>query len=250
MGANALLFSIGDLEVVLEFSLGLSVAVVDVAYDDSMLEQGDAGADVDGVLQVVARYEDGGAGLLVVLREEVLDGTLAAGVEEVEGLVEDKHLRAKEHGGHDAHLLLIAGTESADELLLSCKLVCHEMLVLRKELLQLLVARIGEAGNELEVLVGGQVVDEETLVYESTCPILPSFCFGHVDVNFSVFHVNCSRVCLDKVEDETEERAFACTIVTNKSKQFTAVDGEFWYVDGNLFAECLLEVFNNNIHIN
>ena len=108
VGANALLFSIGDLEVVLEFSLGLSVAVVDVAYDDSMLEQGDAGADVDGVLQVVARYEDGGAGLLVVLREEVLDGTLAAGVEEVEGLVEDEHLWAQEHGSDDTHLLFVA----------------------------------------------------------------------------------------------------------------------------------------------
>ena len=108
VGANALLFSIGDLEVVLEFSLGLSVAVVDVAYDDSMLEQGDAGADVDGVLQVVARYEDGGAGLLVVLREEVLDGTLAAGVEEVEGLVEDEHLWAQEHGSDDTYLLFVA----------------------------------------------------------------------------------------------------------------------------------------------
>ena len=37
-----------------------------------VFQQGDAGGDVDGVLQVVAADEDGGSRLLVVLGEHVL----------------------------------------------------------------------------------------------------------------------------------------------------------------------------------
>lgn len=37
VGANALLLSVGDLEVVLELGLGLSFTIVDVADDDAVL---------------------------------------------------------------------------------------------------------------------------------------------------------------------------------------------------------------------
>jgi len=53
-----------------------------------------------------------------------------------------------------------------------------------KELLQLLVAGVGQAGNELEVFVGRQIVDEEAFIDESSRPVLPILRRGNVNVNF------------------------------------------------------------------
>ena len=60
--------------------------VVDVVYDFAMLEQDNAFADVDGVLQIVAADENCGTSLLVVFLQQVLDGILATWIEEIEGL--------------------------------------------------------------------------------------------------------------------------------------------------------------------
>ena len=252
VGANALLLSVGDLEVVLEFGLGLSVAVVDVAYDDSMLEQGDAGADVDGVLQVVARDEYGGAGLLVVLREEVLDGALAAGVEEVEGLVEDEHLWAQEHGCDDTYLLLVAGAQVADEFLLSDYLVCHEVAEAVEEGLQVVGGDSADACYELEVFVGGEVVDEEGFVDVCTCPVFPLLGFSHVHVDVGLLevacHVHVTVVGFYQVEDESEEGALASSVVAHKSQHLTAVDGVAVDVDGDFLAKTFLQVIDLYLH--
>ena len=249
------------------------LAIVDVVDDLTVLEQDDALADIDGMLQVVTAHEDGCARLLVVLLQQMLDGILAAGVEEVERLVEDEHFGPQQHGRHDAHLLLVARAERADELLLSGQLVGHEVLILCKKRLQLLVARVCEAGDELEVLVGRKVVDKEAFVNECARPILPDFSLSHVDKTrgkgqgargkrivgagrilmllapCSLPHVYRSRVGLDEVEDEAEERTLAGTIVAYQSQQLAAVDGQFGYINGNLLAECLLEVFYNDVHI-
>ena len=78
-------------EVVLQFCLGTAIGVGQVADDLSFLQQGDAGGDVDGVLQVMRGDEDGGARLVVVLCQEVLQDVLRRRVEEVERFVEDNY---------------------------------------------------------------------------------------------------------------------------------------------------------------
>ena len=80
------------LEVVLEFSLSLPVAIVDVADDDAVLEQCNTWAYIHGVLQVVATDKDGCPSLLIIFFQQVLDGALAAGIEEIKRLVEDDNL--------------------------------------------------------------------------------------------------------------------------------------------------------------
>ena len=78
-----------DAEVLFEFGLGAACLVLKVFHDVAFLEEGDAGGDVDGVLQVVTRDEDGGTSGVVILFEQPLDDDLRRGVEEVERLVEN-----------------------------------------------------------------------------------------------------------------------------------------------------------------
>ena len=90
-------------EVILQLLLGRASGVVDVAQDDAVLQQDDAGADVHRVVQVVAGDEDGGAVLLIILLQQVLDDGLAGRVEEVERLVQDEQARVVNHSGDDAY---------------------------------------------------------------------------------------------------------------------------------------------------
>ena len=75
--------------------------------------------DVYRMLQVMTGDNDGGTRLLVVLCEQVFHGTLAAGVEEVERLVQNQKLWLQKHSCHDAYLLLVACREIPDEFLLT-----------------------------------------------------------------------------------------------------------------------------------
>ena len=118
------------LKVVLKNGLSLLLLVVDVVNHFTMFQKHDARTDIDGMLEVVTADENRGASLFVVLLQQMLDGILTAGVEEVEGLVKNEHLRTKQHGCHDANLLFVAGTERTDKLLLACQLVGHEVLKL------------------------------------------------------------------------------------------------------------------------
>ena len=67
-----------------------------------MFHQGDARADIHRMVQVVARYEDGGTGLLVVLFQQMLDDGLRTWVKEIEWFVENQDLRLVEEGRDDA----------------------------------------------------------------------------------------------------------------------------------------------------
>ena len=106
-------------EILLQFCRGAALSVGQVADDDTMLQQGNAGRDVYRMLQVVAGDEDGGTRLLLVVGKQVLEDQLRGGVEEVERLIEDDGLRTAEEGRDDTYLLLVTCGEVADELLLS-----------------------------------------------------------------------------------------------------------------------------------
>ena len=165
--------SILQFKVVLQFCRSLSVGILYVADNHAMFQQGNARTDVHGVLKVVTGDEDGGSGLPVVILQEVLYGILAGRVEEVEGFVQDEHLGLQEHGAHYAHLLLVAGRVVADEFLLPCHFACHEVPELLEEGIHILLLAAGDAPQELEILVGCKVVDQEGFVHEGPRPVLP-----------------------------------------------------------------------------
>ena len=224
-----------------------------------MLQEGYAGTDVHGVLEVVAGDEDGSTSLLVVLLQEALNGTLAGGVEEVEGLVQDEHLGLQEHGTNDAHLLLVAGREVADEFLLSCHLARHELLKVLQEGVHLLLLAAGDATDELEVLVGREIVNQEGLVHEGTCPVLPvlRMCHIHTALGNALallllrgVHEHTATVGLDKVQHQAEERALASTVVANETQHLTVLDLITFYIHGNLLAKGFLQVFYLYLHSN
>ena len=62
-----------DVEVGFEFFFGGIVHVLDVADDDAVLQQGDAAADIDGVVEVVAGDDDGGVVFLAILLQQLLE---------------------------------------------------------------------------------------------------------------------------------------------------------------------------------
>ncbi len=79
-------------EIFLKLGGGTAFGIGQVADDLAMLQQGDAGGDVDSMLQVMAGDDDGSASLTGIVGDEVLQHQLTGGVEEVEGLVEDDRL--------------------------------------------------------------------------------------------------------------------------------------------------------------
>ena len=64
------------IKVIFQFFFGRAIAIVDVTDDVTMLHQGYSWADIYRMVQVMARYEDGGTSLLVVLLQQVLDDGL------------------------------------------------------------------------------------------------------------------------------------------------------------------------------
>ena len=172
-------------EVFLQFLGGAAFAVGQVADDDAMLQKGDARRDVDGVLQVMAGDEDGGSRLAVIIGENVLQDILRRGIEEVEGLVEDDRLGVAEEGGDDADLHLVTCREVADELLLAEDLVVGETLEVLEALVNFLLADAGDLAEEGEILLGGEEVDEESIIDIGAHIVFPSLTFCRVDVRES-----------------------------------------------------------------
>ena len=230
------------LEVLLQLLAGAAVAVGQVADDAAFLQQGDAGGDVDGVLQVVGGDEDGGARLAVVLGEHVLQDVLRRGVEEVEGLVEDDQLRTVEEGGDDAHLLLVTGREVADELLVAEDLSGSEALEVLQALVNGFLCHVVDLAQEGEVLLGGEEVDEEALVDVGAGSGFPGFALGGVDV----VEGDEALVGLQQVEEHAEEGGLAGSVVTYEAEDVAIVDGELGNVTGNGLPEGFFQIFNGN----
>ena len=225
-------------EVLLELLTGAAVVVGQVADDAALLQQGDAGGDVDGVLQVVGGDEDRGAGLSVVLGEHVLQDVLRRGVEEVEGLVEDDQLRTVEEGGDDAHLLLVTCGEVADELLVAEDLSGSEALELLQALVDGLLRHVGDLAQEGEIFLGGEEVDEEALVDVGTGRGFPRFGLGGVDA----VEGDCALVGLEQVEEHAEEGGLTGSVVTYEAEDVAVVDGELGNVAGDGLPEGFFQI--------
>lgn len=100
--------------------------VFDVTDNASVLKQGDAWADVRGMVQVVAGHEDGGAGLFVVGFQQMLDGGLGTGVKEIERFIKDEQAGLVEHGRNDSYFLFVAHGEIPDIFFLAQYFAVHE----------------------------------------------------------------------------------------------------------------------------
>lgn len=79
-------------EILLEFGRSRSIGVGQVADNLAVFQEGDAGGDVNGVLQVMAGDDNRSMSLTSIVADEVLQHQLAGGVEEVEGFVENDGL--------------------------------------------------------------------------------------------------------------------------------------------------------------
>ena len=135
---------LAHLKVLFEFYPCTAFGIRQVADDLAFLQKCYAGGDVDSVLQVVARDENGGTCLLIILRQDVLEHVLRRRVQKVEGLVENDQFRTVEEGRNDAYLLLVASRQVADEFLASEDLAAGKALVWLQPLRDL---RLLDAGN-------------------------------------------------------------------------------------------------------
>ena len=207
-----------------------------------MLQQGNTGRDIDGMRQVVAAAKDGGTRLLVILREQMLQHVLAGGVEEVERLVQNDNLRTVEESCHDAHLLLVAGREVADEFLLAEHLASGEALKVLQALVNLCLRLARHLAQKGKVFLGCQEVDEEPLVDIGPHDVLPLLAFGRIDAVDGY----CSFVSFQQVEHDAEERTFTGSVVAYESKDIAVVNGKRGDIAGNSLSEILLEIANGN----
>ena len=142
-------------EIRVELVGGTMVDVRQVLHDMSVFQQSDTGADIDGVRQIVTADDNGGTRGVIVFCQRALQDTLARGVEEIEWLVEDDQRGLVKQGGYDAYLLLVAGREVADELLLLQYLARHQMLESLHTCFHLLFAYPAHLSDELEKLLWG-----------------------------------------------------------------------------------------------
>ena len=188
------------------------------------------------MVKVVAGYDDRGVMFLVVALEQVLDDALAAGVEEVEGLIEDEQLGVVEHGGDDAYLLLVAHGEVADVLLLTQHLAVHEALKRLKPSIHLLFFESVHLADEVEVLLGSEVVDEEAVVDEGVGEGFPLLALLHGDA----LEGDVAAVGLQQVENQPEEGGLAGSVVAHQAEHLALGYLVLLDIDSELAAESLL----------
>ena len=174
------------------------------------------------------------------------------------GKVKSKNLNTLPYydNADHTHLLLVSCRQVADKFSLTRYLASHEVFETLHLLVELFVAHACDASNEVEVFVGREVVDEEGFVDIGSCPVFPILGLRHIDVaGLTVgrsHHADCTCVGFDEVEDETEQGALASSVVTNETKNLSAVDFVTIYIYGDLniffFAKGFLQVVDDDIH--
>ena len=129
-----------------------------------------------------------------------------------------------------------------DETGLGGDLLGEEGMVLLDTTVHVGLRYSGDTGQEMEVLLRGEVVDKEGIVDVGGGPVLPTL--GGTDINHLIGRgtlLHRSLVGTDEVEDETEKGALAGSVVADEAKHLTLGDGVRLYVDGHLGAEGFLE---------
>jgi len=225
------------------FDLGGEVGIVFVMVldDVSVFEQGDAGADVEGVGEVVRGDDDGGSGLAVVALEQVLHGVLGRGVEEVEGFVEQEELGLVEHGSDDADLLLVACREVADEGFGADDFAVHKVVEALEALLELSCGDVVDLAEEVEIFLGGEIVDEEACIDVSSGGGFPLFAVGCGDAS----DASDTAVGTDEVEDDAEECGLSGSVITNESDDLSVVDDVGVNIECYFLAKSLADIFED-----
>lgn len=225
------------------FYLGVEEGVVAVVVldDVAMFEQGDAGADVESVGEVVGGDDDGGVVLVAIGLEQVFHGELGGGVEEVEGFVEQEQLGIVEHGTDDAHFLLVAHRKVANEGFLTEHFAVHETIEKQQTVVQHGVGNVGYFCNKTEILFGGEIVDEEASIDKGTRVCLPTLAFRGVARDWFPIHKSVdgdtTSIGMQEVENDAEEGCLACTIIADKTDGFAAMNGIALDVEHFLLSE-------------
>ena len=97
-----------------------------------------------------------------------------------------------QHGGDNTYFLLVSGREVTDEFLLSEDFVTHEAFKWKQTFVYLFFFQTVHFTDEVEIFFGSEVINQETIIDESTCELFPVFIFGYIDV------IDChiSQICL------------------------------------------------------
>ena len=119
---------------------------------------------------------------------------------------------------------------------------------LLEQLCTFLGRHIGDLGYEVEVLIGGEIVNEETFIHIGACPVLPALGLRHIHILIAALHAYMPIVGLDEIEHKAEQSALACSVVTDETKYLTVVYLKLLNIDCHLGAECLLEVIDVDFH--
>lgn len=213
-----------------------------------MFQQGDAGADVERMGQVMGRDDDGGMLLLAISLEQILHGQLRSGVKKIEGFIEQQQLRMVQHGADDAHLLLIAHREIADERLLTQHFTIHETVKLKQAMTERGIIDARNLGQKTEILLGSKIVDEEACIDKSPRISLPRLALGGVARHRMAIHkaIDCHTACIgmQQVKDDTEKCGLPRPVIAHKADSFTRVDGIAVDVKHLLRAERFGQIFD------
>ena len=87
-----------------------------------------------------------------------------------------------QHSGNNTDFLLVSGREVTDELLLSDNLIIHESFERKQAFIYFFFLQTVHFTNEVEILFGSKVIDQEAIIDESAGELFPVFAFGYIDI--------------------------------------------------------------------
>ena len=186
--------------------------------------------------KVVTTYKNCSPRFLVIFRQYVFQHILTCRVKEVEGFVKYYQLWFVQQGRDYSHLMFISCREVSDKFLLSQNLSSHKVFKVGKSLVNLFLLHSVYFSYEIEELLRCKELYEETFVDICSCLLFPALVLRRVDVVNS----HLSFVGFEQVEYQSEKCSLAGTVVTDKTKYISRVDGEVVYVNSHLLTEAFL----------
>lgn len=193
----------------------------------------------------------------LIFQQQRFQMILTARIKEIERLVKNHKLRRRQQGGCNTDLLLITGRKLSDIFLPAENLVTEKGPVIFQKPLNILLLYAVCFGNKGKVLPRRKEIDEETFFQISGNILFPRFVkMRDALCGLAVFSVSwhggiihyiekhLAAICLDEIQDKTEQCRFPCTVITDKADDFTRRKAEFGDKDCRLIPEFLYQLTN------
>ena len=143
------------------------------------------------------------------------------------------------------YLLAVALREILQELACSENLTIHQRGIFLQSLAERLFGNVVDLGDKSEILFGGVEVDQEMFVDKRTREGFPRLAPSHI----LIVAEHPSARSLNDIEHQSQEGSLTSSIVTNKSHQFTRMDGQFGNIQYGVLTVFLLQLFYFEFHI-